>query len=260
MSGGAQQAGTSVTTQSPYGPYQPYIGTTLGQAANLLQSGGPQYYPGQQVASFNPTQQRAMKAIVGASMNGSPALTAAQGFDQTLLDSGGGSNPYLDQMYQQAAGSSQNQLSSEFAGMGRNASASEPLRAEQLNNLATSMYGGQYQNDIQNALAAGNQAQSLYGTRLQGLQAAAGVGQQVQDQSQKMIDASKAAYDYNQNLPWSTLQRYEGLVTPFTSGAGQTTNPYFNNPGSNLLSNALEAQQLYKGMGSKPSQGSGATG
>lgn len=257
---GAQQSGSTTTTQAPYGPYQPYIGTALGQAANLLQSGGPQYYPGQQVASFNPTQQKAMKAIVGAGMNGSQALTAAQGFDQTLLDSGGGSNPYLDQMYNQAAGATQNQLSGEFAGMGRNAVASQPLRAEQLNNLATSMYGGQYQNDMQNALAAGNQAQSLYGTQMQGLQAAEGVGQQTQGQSQKLIDASKAAFDYNQNLPWNTLQRYEGLITGMMPGSGQTTSPNMTNPGANLLNTALGAQQLYKGMGSKPSQGNGGGG
>lgn len=252
---GAQQGGTTTTTQAPYAPYQPYIGTALGQAANLLRSGGPQYYPGQQVAGFNPTQQRAMSGIVSLGMHGTPAMTAAQDFDQTLLQSGGGSNPYLDQMYKQAAGTTQNQLSGEFAGMGRNAAASQPLRAEQLGNLATSMYGGQYQNDIQNALAAGNQAQSLYGTQLQGLQAAAGVGQQAQNQSQRLIDASKAAYDYNQNLPYQNLARFAGLLGGFTSGAGQTVNPYMTNPSANLLTSALGAQQLYNGMGNKPSQG-----
>jgi hypothetical protein len=225
----------------------PYYGTALGQAGNLFQSGGPQYYTGQQVASFNPTQQNAMKKIVSTGMNGSPALTAAQGFDQTLLQSGGGSNPYLDQMYGQAAGATQNQLSSEFAGMGRNASASEPLRAEQLNNLATSMYGGQYQNDMQNALAAGNQAQSLYDTRLQGLQAAGGVGQQVQDQSQKMIDASKSGYNYNQNLPYQDWQTFMSMLgsMPGQTGSGSG--------GGNQMGNDLSMLQslssIYKNFG-----------
>jgi hypothetical protein len=232
MSMGAQQTGSSTSTQAPPAYMLPYIGTGLGQAGGLLQSGGPQYYPGQQVASFNPTQQKAMTGIVDAGMNGSPALTAAQGFDQTLLDSGGGSNPYLDQMYSQAAGQTQNQLTGEFAGMGRNASASAPLRAEQLNNLATSMYGGQYQNDMQNALAAGNQAQGLYDTQLQGLNAAEGVGQQVQNQSQNLIDASKNAYSYNQNLPWQNLQSYEGLLSGLQSGQSQT-NPLLSNPAAN---------------------------
>ena len=222
MSMGTQQTGSTTSTQAPPAYMYPYIGSGLGQASSLLQTGGPQFYPGQQVAGFNPTQQKAMTGIVNAGMKGSPALTAAQGFDQTLLDSGGGSNPYLDQMYSQAAGQTQNQLTGEFAGMGRNASASAPLRAEQLNNLATSMYGGQYQNDMQDALAAGNQAQSLYDTRLQGLNAAEGVGQQVQNQSQKLIDASKNAYTYNQNLPWQNLQSYEGLLSGLQSGQSKT--------------------------------------
>lgn len=234
MSMGAQQTGSTTSTQAPPAYMYPYIGSALGQAGNLLQTGGPQYYPGQQVASFNPTQQKAMTGIVNAGMNGSPALTAAQGFDQTLLDSGGGGNPYLDQMYSQAAGQTQNQLTGEFAGMGRNASASAPLRAEQLNNLATSMYGDQYQNDMQDALAAGNQAQNLYDTRLQGLNAAEGVGQQVQNQSQNLINASQNAYNYNQNLPWQNLQSYEGLLRGLQQGQSQT-NPI-------MTSTAQEAQ------------------
>ena len=248
MSNGANTGGTATSTQSQPAYMFPYIGTGLGQAGNLLQSGGPQYYTGKQVADFNPTQQAAMKGIVKTGMNGSPALSAAQGFDQTLLQSGGGNNPYLDQMYGQAAGATQNQLSSEFAGMGRNAAASEPLRAEQLNNLATSMYGGQYQNNIQNALQAGNQAQSLYGTQLQGLQAAAGVGQQVQDQSQKLIDASRNAYDYNQNLPWQTARSYESLLSGLQSGQSQT-GPASGNPTGQALGDAATLASIFKTMG-----------
>jgi|GEM_PF-6017241 len=242
MSMGAQQTGSTTSTQAPPAYMYPYLGSALGQAGSLLQMGGPQYYPGQEVAGFNPTQQKAMSGIVNAGMNGSPALTAAQGFDQTLLDSGGGSNPYLDQMYSHAAGQTQNQLTGEFAGMGRNASATEPLRAEQLNNLATSLYGGQYQNDMQDALAAGNQAQSLYDTRLQGLNAAEGVGQQVQNQSQNLMDASKNAYTYNQNLPWQNLRSYEQLLSGLQGGKSQT-NPITSDPVQNAgdLATALKA-------------------
>lgn len=246
MSMGTQQTGNTTSTQGPAAYMYPYIGSALGQAGSLLQTGGPQYYPGQQVASFNPTQQKAMTGIVDAGLNGSPALTAAQGFDQTLLGCGGGSNPYLDQMYSQAAGQTQNQLTGEFAGMGRNASASEPLRAEQLNHLATSMYGGQYQNDMQNALAAGNQAQSLYDTRLQGLNAAEGVGQRVQNQSQNLIDASRNAFNYNQNLPWQNLQSYESLLSGLQPGQMQT-NPITGNSAQDAQ-NALKTANALEGL------------
>jgi hypothetical protein len=254
VGGNSQPAGQTTNTTAPLPYMYPYIGTALSQAGGLLASGGPQYYPGQEVAGFNPTQQKAMTGIVNAGMNGSPALTAAQGFDQTLLDSGGGRNPYLDQMYSQAAGQTQNQLTGEFAGMGRNPSASEPLRAEQLNNLATSLYGGQYQNDMQDALAAGKQAQSLYDTRLQGLNAAEGVGQQVQNLSQNLIDASRNAYNYDQNLPWQQLQQYEGLLRGVQPGTASST-PYFTNPMANALGMGLGAEKLYNGMGGKSGNG-----
>lgn len=242
MSMGGQATGNTTSTQTPPAYMYPYIGTALGQAGNLLQTGGPQYYPGQEVASFNPVQQKAMQGIVNTGMKGTPALSAAQGFDKTLLN-GGGRNPYLDPMYAQAAGATQNQLSSEFAGMGRNVAESQPLRAEQLNNLATSLYGGQYQNSMQDALLAGDQAQSLYDTRLQGLDAAQGIGQQIQNQSQGLIDGSKNAYDYNQNLPWQNVQSYEGLLSGLQPGQSQTS-PM--NPAANATSYANLAAALAK--------------
>src|SRR5579859_3572224 len=144
MSGGSQQAGSTTNTNAPLPYMYPYIGTALGQAGNLLQGPGPQYYPGQQVASFNPVQQKAMAATEATGLNGSPALTAAQGFDTTLLNSGGGSNPYLDQMFKQAAGATQGQLESQFGGAGRNVDAAAPLQADMNNRLATQIYGGAY--------------------------------------------------------------------------------------------------------------------
>ena len=248
MSGGSVQTGTQTTTQAPPSYMYPYIGTGLSQAGDLLQTGGSQYYPGQPVAGFNSDQQKAMQAQFKAGMNGSPALTAAQGFDQTLLNSGGGPNPYEDAMFNRAAGQTQNQLTGEFAGMGRNASASEALRTEQLNNLATSMYGGEYQNNIQNALAAGNQAQSLYDTRLQGLGTAEGVGQQVQDQSQKLIDASQAAYNYNQNLPWTNARQYEGLLSGLQPGQSNNS-PIYTNPTANAMGLASMIASIFSSGG-----------
>ncbi len=259
MSGGskgATQAGNTTSTSGPAAYMMPYVATALGQANKLL-SYQPQYYAGTQMAGFSQPQQQAMQGIVNLGMNGTPALNAAQGFDQTLL-AGGGSNPYLDQTFQKAAQATQNQLSSEFAGAGRDMAASAPLRAEQLNNLATGIYGGNYQNTLQDALNAGNQAQSLYGTQLQGLGAAEGVGQQVQQQAQNEINANMNKYNYYQQLPFNTLQRYEQSLGGVQGGSAQTS-PYYTNPTANTLGLALGAEQLYNGYqgkgGTSPSQG-----
>ena len=270
MSGGAQQAGTTTTTNAPPPYMYPYIGTALGQAGNLLQTGGPQYYPGQQVAAFNPAQQNAMTGIGNIANN--PGFGAATAYNNDLLKGnftgpdaelaamgqGGATNPYLDAMYKQAAGASQNQLASEFGGAGRNVDASAPIRGEQLNNLATSLYGGAYAQDQANALAAnqslagqqqnavGN-AQNLANTRMGLEQQALGVGNQVQGQSQALIDASKNAYNYNQNLPWQNLSMYEQMLSGVQPGSAQST-PYFNNPTGNLLGEAALGSSIYSNM------------
>lgn len=221
MGMGSQQAGTTTTTNAPFTPYQPYIGTGLGQAANLLQAGGPNYYPGQQVASFNPIQNNAFGNI--------------NGIDNTLAQGSG--NPWENAMFQQAAQGTQGQLASEFAGSGRNLDASMPLRSQQLNNLATDFYGNNYQNSVNNAMNAGQQQ--------------LGIGNQIQNQGQNLINSSMNAYNFTQNQPYNNLQRYGQFIQGLTGGTGQQSNPYFTNPGANLLGGALAGQQLYNGMGSK---------
>lgn len=262
MSGGAkgsQQAGETTSTQGPPSWMLPFISRAIGQADNLLSAGGPQYYSGPTVAGFSDPQQQAMQKIfnMGIGKTGQGGLNAATRFDKTLLN-GGGENPYLDAMYKQAAGATQNQLSSEFAGSGRNTAAAEPMRGEQLNNLATSLYGGAYDNDQNRALQAGNQVQDIYKTRMQGLGAAEGVGQQVQNLGQQQIDASKSMFDYDQNLPYKNLQQYISSLGGLSPG-GQSSSPFYDNPTANLMGTALAGQQLYNGSGGKGGKGGSAS-
>lgn len=220
MGMGSSQAGTTTTTNAPYAPYLPYIGTGLGQAANLLQQGGPNYYPGQQVASFNPVQNQ--------------AFGNTNALDNTLASGSG--NPYETSMFDQAARATQGQLASQFAGSGRNLDASMPLRSDQLNNLATSFFGNNYQNSVNNAFNATNQQRDI--------------GNQIQNQGQNEINASMNAYNFGQNQPYNNLQRFMSTITGL-QGSSQSQ-PYFQNQGANMLGGLLAGQQLYNGMGSKP--------
>lgn len=245
--GGSQQVGAQTQSNTPPAYMFTPIGTALQGAESNYQTPA-QYFPGQTVAGFSKPQQQAMSGIFNMGVNGDPSLTAAQGFDQTLLQSGGGSNPYEDAMFHQMAGQTQNQLSGEFAGMGRNASASEPLRAEQLNNLATGFYGGQYQNNIQNALQAGNQAQSLYGTRMAGLNSAEGVGQQVSDKAQQEINANMARYNYYQGLPQQSLMQFIQALGGLQPGSMQSQ-PLYGNPAATGLGEASTLAGILKTLG-----------
>ena len=218
MSKGAQQAGTTTTNQGPASYMYPYIGTGLQNAGNIYSAESSN--PTASVAPFNSVQQQAMGNITG--------------MDQGLMQPGAG-NPYMDSMFTQAAQATQPQLASEFAGSGRNMAGSLPLRSQQLNNLANTMYGGQYQNNVQNAMNAGNQMM--------------GVGNQIQGQTQQLI-----------NSPWTQLSQYSGALGSFQPGQA-TSNPYFNNPSANALGTAAGAASIYNSMygqnGSKGAKGSG---
>lgn len=229
MSKGAQQAGNTTQTQTTAPYMQPYMGTALGQAGNLLQQGGPQVYGGQRVADFNPVQQNAFGGTIG--------------LDQNLMQGSG--NPYENAMFNQAALATQGQLASQFAGSGRNLDASMPLRSDQLNNLATNFYGNNYQNSVQNAMQAANQN--------------LGIGNQIQQQGQNQIQASMDAFNQAQQRPYQNLSQFEQFLQGVQPGA-QTQTPYFQNKGATDLGSALAAQQLYKGYQGKGTGGSTAGG
>lgn len=69
------------------------------------------------------------------------------------------SNPYLDQTFNRAADLTRGRLDSEFAGSGRNLGASMPARSEELQTLASNIYGGNYQAERDRQTGALGQAQ-----------------------------------------------------------------------------------------------------
>lgn len=161
----------STTTKTEAPSYaKPYIKYGLDQTAN-------QYYQDQETLDpFNHYQTTALLGTANLAQNNQLSNNAANLANQTLsggflgsnpyLSSydqfSGGSNPYLDATFNKAALATQNQLASQFAGAGRNIGASEGLRSQQLNDLATNIYGGAYENDRNRALAATNAQAGLY--------------------------------------------------------------------------------------------------
>jgi hypothetical protein len=114
----------------------------------------------------NPYQETGNQIAYNRAVGGDPTIDAARGYVQNSLAGGFlNSNPYLDQTFNRAAQATQGQLASQFAGAGRNVDQSQGLRSQQLNDLASQIYGGNYANErnlMQGTLAAaqplGNQA------------------------------------------------------------------------------------------------------
>jgi hypothetical protein len=144
-------------------------------------------------------------------------ITGAAGNLATQTLSGGflGSNPWLDQTFNRAALGTQNQLASQFAGRGRNISASQDLRSGQLNDLATQIYGGAYDAERNRQQQVLGMSPGLAQGQYADLDRLLGVGQMQEGYQQQNLDARGNALD-------QYMQRVGGNMgtTIKTSGGG----------------------------------------
>lgn len=187
--------------------------------------------PQQLVAGFSPQQNQAISGITSLATN-NPTLSAAQNYTQSVLNGQPANNPYLNSEFNQAADTVQNRLESEFAGAGQPVVNSLPLQSDEMNNLATDLYGGAYNTGVQqqeNALGnSGNVVNNQLGLQ-QGLFNAGGA---VQNLGQQYIQAPQTflsnylsqvgQYGGNQvttQKPLSTTQQIAQGITGAQAGS-----------------------------------------
>lgn len=224
------KGGKSQTTTTEPPKYQlPYLQYGMNQAQSL-------YNQGNQVAGFNPYQQQAQQMVYDRATAGDPTIGAASDYVQKSLGGGFmGSNPYLDATFNKAALATQNQLASQFAGAGRNVDQSQGLRAQQLGDLATSIYGGAYENERNRMQGVLPYAQQLGNQGYTDAQALLGIGQQQQDMAQRTLDA-----------PGTALDQYLARVS---GNMGTTTKTGGGFSGSGALGGAMLGSYLMPGIG-----------
>src|SRR6185503_2441357 len=164
MSQNGSQTTQTVQSQAPSWQ-QPYQSYGLQQALAQFQGVNS---PQQLVAGFSPEQNQAISGIQQLATN-NPTLGAAQNYTTSVLNGSPANNPYLSQQFNLAANDVQNRLESEFAGSGRNVIGSAPVQADELNNLATQLYGGAYNTGVQQQENAAANANNLVNSQM-GLQ------------------------------------------------------------------------------------------
>lgn len=179
--GGSSGGNTTSTVNLPKWQ-EPYVKYGAGQAQSLYNQGGGG------VAGFNSDQTAGMnqaRTLAGNNQLGG----AASGLATNTLNGGFlNSNPYLDKTFEQARLATQNGLSSEFAGHGRNVEASQGLRSQQLDDLATKIYGGNYAQERQNQMATLGMSPGLNQAQYADANALMGIGGQQQQQRQTELD------------------------------------------------------------------------
>lgn len=227
---------TQVTTTQPPAFQLPYLQYGLGQAKSA-------YDQGAQVVPFSPYSEQALQGTAQRATAGSPLVDAGQQYAQKSLQGGFlGANPYLDQTFEQARLATQGGLSSEFARSGRNVDASQGLRSQQLNDLATKIYGGNYANERQLQQGVLGSTTQLANQDYVDLAQLRGAGS----------DVEGLAREYQQ-APGQALDQYLGRVSGnFGSTSSQ---PLYRNSGSAALGGALVGSQIGSGISSNPYAG-----
>lgn len=170
--------------------------------------------PQQLVAGFSPQQNQAISGITDLATNGTPETSAAQSYVSNVLSGQPANNPYLNSEFNLGANAVQNRLESEFAGSGRNVIGSLPIQSDELNNLATQLYGGAYQTGIQQQENALGQAVPLEQEQFGAQQNLYNAGGAIQNLGQEFIQA-----------PQTFLSNYLGQVGMYPGTQSTLTQP-----------------------------------
>lgn len=245
---------------------KPFMQYGAEQARSLYGTGGPQYYPGNTVVPFAPQTEQALGMTEQRAMNGSPVNQAAQDYATRTLNTtptsqfGNVHNPYADATFNQAADATRTQLDSQFAGSGRNITGAMPARSEQLNNLATQIYGGAYESERDRMAQDLQQQQSrqfgvaglaptLANQDYVDLNALGGVGGQVEDLTGRLMQDQSARYDFTQNAPQINLDNYLSRISGAFPGQSTTgTTPTYRNRTSGAIGGAATGAGIASGL------------
>lgn len=242
---------TQTQTIEPPAFAKPYIEAGYGQASNLYNQGGPQYYPGDTFVPFAPQSEQAMQMTQQRAMQGSPLTGTAQNYaQQTLNGDFLNSNPWLDQTFNRAVQQSRGALDSQFATAGRDLVSQLPYRTDQVNDLATQIYGGAYdaeRNRQQQVLPFAN---SLANQDYVDLAALQGVGSQVEGKSGEILSSQMDRFNFNQARPEAALDSYLARVQGLTGGYNTQETPIYRNPIGGAIGGATAGAGIAGMMGS----------
>jgi hypothetical protein len=168
---------------------------------------------------------QALTSLFQRGITGSPVINDATDLTRQTLAGDfltPDSNPFLQQTFDRAADLTRTRLSSEFAGSGRNLNAALPARSEELQTLASNIFGGNFARE--RALQANAVNQSLP------------LGNQDFTNIQAQLDAA--------NFPTDNLIDRIAALAPAAGGTAVSSQPLTRNRATGALGGALAGAQL----------------
>ena len=241
--------GTTQTIQQsdPWSGQQPYLHNMFSEAQRQYMQGGTP------VVGFSPDTLAAQQMTRDLVYGGAPGVDAALTANQNMITGAGtdpysqqlqaeasgaylNANPYVDAMFDQAAGRVTENVHSAFGGAGRFGSpAHQEGLSRSLADMATNIYGSNYAQErdrqqlaARTGLSGINQAigraPALDQAQYVPAQLLGGVG--AQTESLQQARANQRAND---------LARYASLIQGSYGGTSTTTSPLYSNPAAGLL-------------------------
>jgi len=261
----------TVTTQTQLPSWMTEHATNLlnrGEAASLI----PYQAPPNAVAPLQPAQQAGLSALYNRALGGFPGQGQAYAnYAGTLGGNFMGSNPWLDSMYNRAANSITDQYrygTEPFAvkqaiqqdpsalsnsGFNQARQFRQYDLGENLANLATSIYGGNYDAERQRQLQALALTPQLANLGYQDANALLQAGGLQQQQAQNLLTQGRQDWMNEFQYPQNQLNFYAGLLSG-NPGAktGSQQQPYFpGSTASGLFGTGILANEFLKGKGGK---------
>lgn len=236
-SGGGSSGGTSTTTQEIPAELKPLATAYTNKAIGLEQQPyNP--YTGQRYADLNTTQNLGIGMVQDRALGGSQTMNNAEGALNQFIG-GGNTNPYLDQMVAKAQGSVVDQFnmmtkpqteaamvnSGSFGNSGLNQMLQQQQKgaADQMSDIATSMYGNAYNTDQANRMQAIGMAPTFGNAAYQDAAQLLNAGQMQQDQAQNNLDFGYQQFQEAENKPYKDLAAMSGVFGSNLGGTSTTT-------------------------------------
>lgn len=256
MGGKSGGGGTQTVTQNsdPWSAAQPYLKEIMSGTQGLYNSGaGSQRYAGSAVVPFSNQTNAGLNMAEQRAMFGSPVRGAANANAyQTLSGQNLNNNPYLDQMFDKASGKAAAAVNSQFSGLGRYGSGAHAgVLGDQMNNLATDIYGGNYARERQYQNAMTQLAPTLAQADYNDAQQLMNLGGIREEQAGRQLQDQIDAWNFAQQNPWDRLGQYSGLLSGYgvLGGTNTSTQPLYRTGGGGLGS-ALGGAASGAGIGS----------
>ena len=255
---------TETINADPWDVAVPYMEGGFKEAANLYNNYDPKYYSGQTQAGFSPDQLTAQQgirdfAVKGAPSIMNPAMSAyQQGTSSNMLDVA--NNPYVNNMAQAAADRAMGALTPQLADIRGGAIASGGYgggrqgiaegnalagAADSANMAAAQIYSDAYGQGLGQQRATLGMTGGLMSAGFSPYSALGTSGGQQQAREQALINDAMAQQQFEQNLPYDKLAKFQAGITGFSPLVGNAGQTIGTTPGASLLSNLGGVAQAY---------------